>query len=60
VCDLQILIQSFIPQTRLSISFKPTTNPDEDHIEFVDDSEIPMDSFEEIKDFETSKRLEQE
>lgn len=34
-------------------SFKPTTSEEDDHIEFVDDSEIPMDSFEEIKDFET-------
>jgi hypothetical protein len=34
-------------------SFRPTITPEDDHIEFVDDSEIPMDSFEEIKDFET-------
>jgi len=34
-------------------SFKPTTSEEDDHIEFVDDSEIPMDSFEEINEFET-------
>jgi hypothetical protein len=34
-------------------SFRPTTTQDDDHIEFVDDSEIPMDSFEEISEFET-------
>ncbi|NBO61736.1 MAG: hypothetical protein EBU82_12375, partial [Flavobacteriia bacterium] len=47
----------FHPSDPQQHTFKPTSNPEDDHIEFVDDSEVPMDSFEElgeeIDDFET-------